>query len=126
MLYSLMFPRVPEGAEQRPLHNTGMLWESRHFNDQARSGGGWRNRVGGGSYGHGLPGWRDGALQRHGAHGVPQGRNGSSSSAARGATEPVRQRSGKRSGKAFEDVEGEPGAGRLTLKSGPRLRSVVN
>ena len=53
------------------MHNTGILWGSRHFNDQALSGGGWRNRVGGESYRRGLLGWRDVALQRFGARGVP-------------------------------------------------------
>ena len=71
MLYALMFLRVPEGPEQRPLHNTGILWGSRHFNDQALSGGGWRNRVGGESYRRCLLGWRDVAPQRFGARGVP-------------------------------------------------------
>ena len=37
----------------------------------------------------------------------------------------VRQRPGKRSGKAFRDVEAKPG-GRPTLKSGPWLHRVVN
>ena len=70
MLHSLMFPWAPESPERRLLQNTGVLWESRHFNDEAPSGGGWRIRVGGASYRRGLPGWREGALRRHGAHGA--------------------------------------------------------
>ena len=71
-------------------------------------------------------GWRDGALQPHGAHGVPPGPERLQVlGPVRRATKPVRQRPGKRSGKAFRDVEAKPG-GRPTLKSGPRLHSVLN
>ena len=71
-LYSLMFWQVPEDPEKRTFHNTGIRWKSRHFNDLALPRVGWRNRAVGGCCRRDLPGWRDGAFQRHGMQGVLQ------------------------------------------------------
>ena len=74
---------------------------------------GWAAGVTGAAY----PAGRTACANATARTASPRARNGSRSSAARRATTPVRQKPGTSSGKAFKDVEGEPGAGRLTLNS---------
>ena len=138
MLYALMFLRVPEGPEQRPLHNTGILWGSRHFNDQAlslmakpggRRGVGrclLRNRVGGEEL-PALPtrlaGRRAPALRRARRPPGPGTAPGSRPHARRSRCGSDQENA---PGRCARTPRASQGTGRMILKSAPRLRSVLN